>query len=132
MTFIVNFRWQKLSKSFSFFSLRNINLEAHFLLLTFFDNINFWITLLSKVKIQFWTPPHYITQFSKFNNFPWLCWFLGKNLSNFYPPFENSTTPTYCHNKFTHLRNDKFISPFCIKTTFRINLFYLAHCATVC
>ena len=33
---------QKLSKSVSIsFSLKNINLEAHFLLLTFFDNINF-------------------------------------------------------------------------------------------
>ena len=33
---------QKSSESFSiFFSLKNINLGAHFLLLTFFDNINF-------------------------------------------------------------------------------------------
>ena len=29
-----------------------------------------------------------LTQFSKFNN----CWFLGKNLSNFVPLFENSTS----------------------------------------
>ena len=27
-----------------------------------------------------------LTQFSKFNNFLWVCWFLGKNLSNFVPP----------------------------------------------
>ena len=41
-TFKVNFLYQKLSESFSiFFSLKNINLGAHFLLLTFFDNINF-------------------------------------------------------------------------------------------
>ena len=34
--------FQKLSESFSiFFSLKNINLGAHFLLLTFFDNNNF-------------------------------------------------------------------------------------------
>ena len=33
-----------------------------------------------------------LTQFSKFNNFFWVCWFLGKNLSNFVPPFQNSTT----------------------------------------
>ena len=32
-----------------FFSLMNINLGAHFLLLTFFDNINFSITLFSKM-----------------------------------------------------------------------------------
>ena len=42
LTFKVNFLYQKLSKSFSiFFSLKNINLGAHFLLLTFFDSINF-------------------------------------------------------------------------------------------
>ena len=41
-TFKVNFLYQKLSESFSiFFSLKNINLGAHFLLLTFFDTINF-------------------------------------------------------------------------------------------
>ena len=31
-------------------------------------------------------------QNSKFNNFLWVCWFLCKNLSNFVPPLENSTT----------------------------------------
>ena len=42
LTFKVNFLYQKLSESFSiFFSLKNINLGAHFLLLTSFDNINF-------------------------------------------------------------------------------------------
>jgi hypothetical protein len=42
LTFKVNFLYQKLSESFSiFFSLKNINLGAHFLLLTFLDNINF-------------------------------------------------------------------------------------------
>ena len=42
LTFKVNFLYQKLSESFSiFFSLKNINLGAHFLLLTFFDKINF-------------------------------------------------------------------------------------------
>ena len=33
-----------------------------------------------------------LTQFSKFNNFLRVCWFLGKNRSNFVPPFKNSTT----------------------------------------
>ena len=42
LTFKVNFLYQKLSESFSiFFSLKNINLGAHFLLLKFFDQINF-------------------------------------------------------------------------------------------
>ena len=40
-TFKFNFLHQKLSESFSFFfSLKNINLGTHLLLLTFFDNIN--------------------------------------------------------------------------------------------
>ena len=39
LTFKVNFLYQKLSKSL--FSLKNIKLKAYFLLLTFFDNINF-------------------------------------------------------------------------------------------
>jgi hypothetical protein len=42
LAFKVKFLCQKLSKSFSiFFSLKNVNLGAHFLLLKFFDNINF-------------------------------------------------------------------------------------------
>ena len=32
----------------------------------------------------FWHPP--LHQFSKFNNFLWVGWFLGKKLSNFVPP----------------------------------------------
>ena len=46
-----------------------------------FKNSDFWKLL---------RPP--LIQFSKFNNFPWGCWFLGNNISNFVPPFENSTT----------------------------------------
>ena len=42
LTFKFNFLCQKLSESFSiFFSLKNINLGPHFLLLTFFENFNF-------------------------------------------------------------------------------------------
>ena len=33
-----------------------------------------------------------LTQFSKFNTFLWVWCFLGKNISNFVPTFENSTT----------------------------------------
>ena len=38
-----------------------------------------------------------LTQFSKFNNFLWVCWFFGKNLSNFVPPVWKLHNP-YCHN----------------------------------
>ena len=41
LTFKVNFLCQKLSKSVHFFLLKNINLGAHFLLVSFFDNFNF-------------------------------------------------------------------------------------------
>ena len=37
-----------------FFALKNTNLGAHFLLLAFFDNINFQITLFSKMMPNFW------------------------------------------------------------------------------
>ena len=67
-----------------FFSLKNTNLGAHFLLLTFFDKINFKITLLLKWCPIFDSSP--LIQNSKFNNFLWVCWFLCKNLSNFVPP----------------------------------------------
>ena len=43
-----------------FFSLKNINFVAHFLLLTFFDNINFWITLLLKWCAIFDRSPYVI------------------------------------------------------------------------
>ena len=87
---------QKLSKSFSiFFSLKNINLGPHFLLLTFLITSIFKSLGFLKWCPIFDTSP--LTQFSKFNYFLWVCWFLGKNISDFVPPvwkFHNS----YCHN----------------------------------
>ena len=90
-----DFQSQKLSESFSiFFSLKNINLGAHFLLLTFFDNFKIERLLFLKWLLIFDTSP--LTQFSKFNNFLWVCWFLVKNLSNFVPPAWKLHNP-YCH-----------------------------------
>ena len=37
-----------------------------------------------------------VVQFSKFDNFLWLCWFLGKNLSNCISPVWKLHNP-YCH-----------------------------------
>ena len=37
-----------------FFSLKNLILGAHLLLLTFFGNFNFWTTLFSKMMSNFW------------------------------------------------------------------------------
>ena len=65
---------------------------------------NFWYRKLTlKVKrlgdfALFDTSP--LTQFSKFNNFLWVCWFLGKNLSNFVPPVLKLHN-LYCHNDYS-------------------------------
>ena len=65
------------------------------------DSDNFWYRKLTlKVKrfgdfALFDTSP--LTQFSKFNNFLWVCWFLGKNLSNFVAPVWKLNNP-YCNS----------------------------------
>ena len=77
-----------------FYSWKNTNLGAYFLLLTFFDEINFQITLLLK-----WCPisdDSLFIQNSKFNNYLWVCWFLCNNLINFVPPAWKLHNP-YCH-----------------------------------
>ena len=38
-----------------------------------------------------------VHQFSKFNNFLWACWFLGKNISNFVS-LDLKLHNRYCHN----------------------------------
>ena len=86
-TFKVNFLCQKSSETFSiFFSLKNTNLETHFLLLTFFELK--WCPIFDSSPL---------IQNSKFNNFLLVCWFLCKNLSNFASPVWKLHTP-YCHN----------------------------------
>ena len=61
----------------------------------------YWHTLITLIfkSLYFlkWCPifdTSPLTQFPKFNNFFWVCWFLGKLFSNFIPPLprENSTT----------------------------------------
>ena len=47
-----------------------------------FHNIQNWLWKSSFVAFD----TSSLHQFSKFNNFLWVCWFLGKNLSNFVPP----------------------------------------------
>ena len=66
-------------------------------MLTCFDNIIFLITLLLKWCPIFDSSP--LHQFSKFNNFLWVCWFLGKNLANFAPPTWKLDNPYY-HNMY--------------------------------
>ena len=55
---------------------------------------------LPKNQHTFWhflTPCH-LPKFSKFNNFLWVCWFLGKNIFNFVPPAWKLHNP-YCHTR---------------------------------
>ena len=56
-----------------------------------YNQISLFISKVKgRMKLILLRPP--LIQFSKYNNFFWVCWFLCKNLSNFVPPFENSTT----------------------------------------
>ena len=79
------------------------------------DSDNFWYRKLTlKVKrlgdfALFDTSP--LIQFSKFNNFLWVCWFLGKNLSNFVPLVWKLHN-RYCHNMYLYISCDKVISVF--------------------
>ena len=57
-------------------------------------NFSSWGTKLEWCPIFDTSPLH---QFSKFNNFLWVCWFLVKNLSNFVPPAWKRDNPYY-HN----------------------------------
>ena len=50
---------------------------------------------LRKIRMIFDSSP--LIQNSKFNNFLWVCWFLGKNLSNFVFPVWKLHNP-YFHN----------------------------------
>ena len=58
---------------------------------------------------NFWHLPICLTQFSKFNNFLWVCWFLGKNLSNFVPLVWKLHNP-YCHNGWSTCKKMKLRS----------------------
>ena len=76
------------------------------------DSDNFWHWKLT-LKVKFWSnfgtfciSP--LTQFSKFNDFLWVCWFLGKNLSNFIPPVWKLHNP-YCHNEHSTMCKSKAV-----------------------
>ena len=58
----------------------------------------FWFCnpcLKTLIFASYWGSP--LVQFSKFKNFLWVCWFWGKNLSNFVYPVWKLHNP-YCHN----------------------------------
>ena len=75
-------------------------IEHHFIIEK--DSDNFWyrkLTLKVKRLGDFALFDTFsLTQFSKFNNCLWVCWFLGKNLSNFVPPVWKLHNP-YCHSQ---------------------------------
>ena len=86
----------------NFFFIEEYQLNSTLFCLTLFDNFNFWIILLLKWCSSFDTSPP-----SKFNNYLWVCWFLGKNLSNCVPPTWK------LHNLYCHiLYNASLPSPY--------------------
>ena len=78
-----------------FFSLKNINLGANFLLLTFFDNINFWIISFSKMMPNFWHLP--INPILKIQQFPLSILIRRQKSSNLLPPVLKLRI-LYCHS----------------------------------
>jgi hypothetical protein len=52
-----------------FFSLKNISLKEGFLLLSFFENYNFWTTLFSKMVPNFWQSVWTFVKVKSKNNF---------------------------------------------------------------
>ena len=60
-----------------------------------YNKLTWFLIFFSLIFEKFWGSP--LIQFSKFTNFHWECWFLGKNLSNFtYPIWKLHNQ--YCHN----------------------------------
>ena len=94
---------------------KNVNNKKYAPKLVFFnekkiekDSYDFWhrkIDFASQILALFDTFP--LVQFSKYNNFLWVCWFLGKNLSNFVPSAWKLNNPYY-HN----IQNRFFFFPF--------------------
>ena len=79
------------------------------------DSDNFWYRKLT-LKVRrlgdfalFDISP--LTQFSKFNTFLWVCWFLGKNLSNFVPLVWKLHN-RYCHSTYVvEIKSWHFLVP---------------------
>ena len=97
------------------FSEKNFNKRA----------LNHIVWYTNHFCIDFWKllrPP--LIQFSKFNNHIWVCWFLGKNLSNLVPPVWKLHNP-YCH---THQPKEsldwKVLLTVATKIALRMNLFF--------
>ena len=74
---------------------KNVNNKKCAPKLVFFNEKKKWERFESQILVLFDTSPSF--QFSKFNNFLWVCWFLGKNLSNFVSPAWKLHNP-YCHS----------------------------------
>ena len=93
-----NFLWQKLLESISIFhfSLKNINLGAHFLLLQFFITLIFKSLYSLKWYPIFDTFP--LTQFSKFNNFLGVRCFFRQKYLKFCTPDWKLHNP-YCYTE---------------------------------
>ena len=87
---------------------------------TFYDEINFFITLFIK-----WFPifdSSQLIQNSKLNNFLGVCWFLCKNISNFVPPAWKLYN-LYCHS--CHMREGSGSQNIVARANWTIGSIYL-------
>ena len=99
LTFKVSYLCQKSSESVSIIYFietiyRHIFCYWHFLMISIFKSFHFlkWCPLFDN------SPLH---QFETFKIFLWMCWFLGKNLSNFVPTVWKLNNP-YCHSLYQY------------------------------
>ena len=65
-----------------------------------------------------------LVQFSKFKNFLWVCWFLGKNLSNFVPPVWKLHNPYNVEHE-AFCRNLRLDGPIVWSDPFRFMVIFL-------
>ena len=99
------------------------------------DSDNFWHRKNWLWQSNFGTFRHLpspLTQFSKSNNFRWVCWFLGKNLSNFVPSVWRLHNP-YCHNAclWFYARNQVMCQSWS-KLKNCVESFFVLHIAEIC
>ena len=71
----------------------------------------FFVPFVLMIFASYWGST--LVQFSKFNNFHWVCWFLCKTLSNFVYPIWELHNP-YCHNVQPKIQTLKFIMILCL------------------
>ena len=89
-----NQRTQKKWLDFEFWINGELSKSATFFVIDIFWWNQFLNHFITKMMPYFWQLA--INPNSKFNHFLWVCWFLGKSISNFVSPIWKLHNP-YCH-----------------------------------